>query len=231
MLNLNLTFAVYVKLKLSTKRFSRKLGHNLCPKTVPRATSKQPIQLVLNFSTNVTALWSQNRKGLHLWHLMFRLKVMVNLSILTEFVEWQKNKHFTTLPLVSSRNDVCWTSAKIPLITMTCHYSDLGSVCFNQSEAALPSVRNAISALVPQKSFCAQYSRGVAKCPPFSKWLNLPPGKRQTKNTKLYLFQNITAAITATSNKTAITGPTTAPTGVGDPLTGSVADWDGTMTT
>ena len=114
---------------------------------------------------------------------------------------------------------------------MTCHGSDLGSACFNQSEAALPSIRNGISALVPQKSFCGQYSGGVAKCPPFSKWLNLLPGKRQTKNMKLYLFQNITAAITATSNKTAITGPTTAPTGVDGPsLTGSVGDWDGTTT-
>ena len=135
-----LPFAVYGKRKVSIKRFSRKLGHNLCPKTVPCATSKQPIQLVLNFSTNVTALWSQNKKGSHLWPSMFRLNVMVNLSILTEFVEWEKNKHFKTPALVSSPTDVCSTSAKIPSITMTCHYSDLGSVCFNQSEAALPSV-------------------------------------------------------------------------------------------
>ena len=133
-------FAVYGKRKVSIKRFSRKLSHNLCPETVPCATSKQPIQLVLNFSTNVTALWSQNKKGSHLWPSMFRLNVMVNLSILTEFVEWEKNKHFKTPPLVSSPNDVCSSSAKIPSITMTCHYSDLGSVCFNQSEAALPSV-------------------------------------------------------------------------------------------
>ena len=43
---------------------------------------------------------------------------------------------------------------------------------------------------------------------------------------KLYL-QNITAAITATSTKTPITGPTTAPADVDDPpppLTGSVGD-------
>ena len=186
----------------------------------------------MNFSTNVTPLWSQNRKESHLWHLMFRLNVMVNLSILTEFVEWEKNKHFMMPPLVSSRNDVCWTSAKIPSITMTCHYSDLGSACFNQSEAALSSIRNGISALVPQKSFCGQYSGGVAKRPPVSKWLNLPPGKRQTKNMKLYFFQNITAAITATSSKTAITEPTTAPADVDDPpLTGSVGDWDGMTTT
>ena len=42
---------------------------------------------------------------------------------------------------------------------------------------------------------------------------------------KLYFFQNITAAITATSSKTAITEPTTAPADVdGPPLTGSVGD-------
>ena len=35
-----LPFAVYGKRKVSIKRFSRKLGHNLCPKTVPSATSK-----------------------------------------------------------------------------------------------------------------------------------------------------------------------------------------------
>ena len=41
---------------------------------------------------------------------------------------------------------------------------------------------------------------------------------------KLYLLQNITAAIAATSSKTAITGPTTAPTDVDDPLTGLFGD-------
>ena len=48
---------------------------------------------------------------------------------------------------------------------------------------------------------------------------------------KLYLFQNITAAITATSSKTAITGPTTAPTDGDDPpVIVSVGDSDGTTT-
>ena len=79
--------------------------------------------------------------------------------------------------------------------------------------------------LCPKTVPCA-----TPKCPPVSKWLNLPPGKRQTKNMKLYLLQNITAAITATSSKTAITGPTTAPAD-SDPLTGSVGDWDCVTTT
>ena len=48
---------------------------------------------------------------------------------------------------------------------------------------------------------------------------------------KLYLFQNITPAITATSSKTATTGPTTAPTDVDDPpVIVSVGDSDGTTT-
>ena len=37
-----LPFAVYGKRKVSIKRFSRKLGHNLCPKTVSCATPKCP---------------------------------------------------------------------------------------------------------------------------------------------------------------------------------------------
>ena len=62
-------------------------------------------------------------------------------------------------------------------------------------------------------------------------WICRPVNVKQ-KNMKLYLFQNITAAITATSSKTAITGPTTAPTDVDDPpVIVSVGDSDGATPT